>query len=384
MRSQTPHEIFHRHPYSVTIGVRWWTTAWFGSVVFLIHTAARSFLLASFVYLGFHPTLIPLPILVLLPLGLLLAPFAFWYTDRLIFELWCKCFTQRETRRALHSPNPILFLRSFAADNLRIQSEGISLERGDNLSTLVGLFLWSAIQRLGGWTTEQSVWSMLPTSTSMLAVGKPDDFVWRGAGTRVYIRGDWKQIVSELMDHASLIIIRLDKGAGTGLAWEQQQLAKKSLLSRSIFITVDDYGLPMRIRDTPLAANVGFCKSLDEKIYGYWFDRNRLIVLNRPKPSEYFGVRSEFEFAVANCLKQHSNMLKYAKQITNGSSLRRWFWWQWAISVYVCYNLLGPFDAVLDKFGAFGAVSAAGAYITGTIVAYVAKIVSERAPFDAT
>ncbi|MFB7573035.1 hypothetical protein [Streptomyces sp. NPDC056165] len=100
-------------------------------------------------------------------------------------------------------------MRTFDYDESRAQIEPVPPATLGH--SLFGLFS-------SGITEEEQIAVAVRPVGQMVAVGIPDeDFPHVGA-VRLYLEGEWKQPVAELVNHARLVVILL--GTGSGTVWE--------------------------------------------------------------------------------------------------------------------------------------------------------------------
>jgi hypothetical protein len=139
-----------------------------------------------------------------------------------------------EVTRLIDQRKPVLFLRCFADDQVSLEEARMPwltrfFDPGVVAGTLEEILLWE-FSYLG----------------PAVAVGRPDEELPPLGAARRYCAGtEWHDVVSTLMDESSLIIVGM--GRSRGLAWEIDQIFRKDLLEKTVFVMP-----PGGVRDRPL------------------------------------------------------------------------------------------------------------------------------------
>jgi hypothetical protein len=126
--------------------------------------------------------------------------------------------------RALDSRAPVLYLRPFSDEKLRIPAHGA------NRRALVERYLGRRTDRF----EEVIVWHLWKFGP-VVSVGKPGDKLTPLGSAREYLSDDtWRQHIDVQMVEASLIVVQVGRSAGIG--WEIYRLRHLGLDEKALFV----------------------------------------------------------------------------------------------------------------------------------------------------
>jgi len=150
--------------------------------------------------------------------SLAFVPFA-WAGARLYTRAQRSLALRAQEVRAADRRPPVLFLRSFADDNL-------PLERSFRL------FRSLLREQL---TFEEFVVDRLWTLGPVIAIGKPEEKLSPVGAAREYVHGpNWQERVQSVLDECSWVVVVL--GDSAGLLWEYQQIQQRGLDERFVLV----------------------------------------------------------------------------------------------------------------------------------------------------
>jgi len=223
---------------------------------------------------------------------LLGARLLFWLGNRLRLSARRRLTRTAQELMLTDTRPPVLFLRSFADDQLSLQAAKIPwymrvLDPGSQAETL-----------------EELITRNYSPIGPIVAIGRPGDDLPPLGAARQYV-GDleWKAAVADLMDAAALIVVGL--GESDGLSWELSELVRRDHLARSIFIMPPGYAADRRLlRDVVTRLTNGEAD---------WNDRSwqpignvtALAVAEEPRFLVSVGRASELDYEVALRLLKH-------------------------------------------------------------------------------
>ena len=226
------------------------------------------------------------PSVILLPL-----PFAagLWYKGRREHGLYVKA--KRLQAMFTTVRRPILFLRSFSTDSEELATGGYFGKRK--------------------WSSEEIVCSVFEGVGPVVAMGIPSDRLLRVGALRFYANGrDWQPVVDELLRICSPIILRV--GRTSGLLWELQRIASKGYLSKTVFMLIDEHGVPYGKREYEALCE-NFQKELgislprqawDSSFIGFRLDGTPIVVHSyRPWVRDSYKLKCETQELLTRWLK---------------------------------------------------------------------------------
>jgi hypothetical protein len=150
--------------------------------------------------------------------GLVLLPFAL-LGSRLLERAKRTLALHVEEVRARDPRRPLLLVRSFADDNLRLEPQ---------FEYFGGVFR----KRL---TLEEVVVGYLLTLGPVVAIGKPHEGLSPLGAAREYVFGPgWRQRVSTVLDECSWVLSIL--GGSEGLMWEYEQIIRRGIADRMMLV----------------------------------------------------------------------------------------------------------------------------------------------------
>jgi len=125
---------------------------------------------------------------------------------------------------------PKVFLRSFLRDSERLTGHGIPASSDS---------FWDRY-----WTLEDLLCRELAATGPVVAIGRPDEKLPQVGALRLYVDGEnWRPVLKDLLDVASLIVVRADSSAG--VLWELSAIREGGHLHKCTLLLVGSDGLPM-------------------------------------------------------------------------------------------------------------------------------------------
>jgi hypothetical protein len=150
--------------------------------------------------------------------SLMFVPFA-WVGARLYKRAQRSLALRAQEVRTGDRRPPVLFLRSFADDNL-------PLERS---------FQWFRGLLREELTFEEFVVDRLWTLGPVVAIGKPEEKLSPVGAAREYVHGpNWQERVEAILDECAWVVVVL--GDSAGLSWEYQQIQRRGLDERLVLV----------------------------------------------------------------------------------------------------------------------------------------------------
>ncbi|MEQ1909624.1 MAG: hypothetical protein ABMA15_12425 [Vicinamibacterales bacterium] len=143
--------------------------------------------------------------------------------------------TPASDARRIDERPPVLFLRSFENDQVSLRSAAVAPS-----------------VRLVDPAFEQShLEDVLQTCLSLgpvIAIGRPDDAAPPVGVPRLYVPTvEWRNVVTRLMDEASLVVVGVSESAG--VIWEVEQLTKRQHLGKAVFVVPPEHARNRRLLD---------------------------------------------------------------------------------------------------------------------------------------